>query len=457
MAGAKPHSLKWRLVRRLVLLQAVMLTLFVVLVICTLWYTGIIGSIDPEDSTINALRDTIVRNADGSLFVRETPALSRERATNPGFWFVVRDMQGRFLSQGNVPPEYRRIGDTLRDIGQARFGWNLGDPPRPTARFKRVATNAGMMQILSGTGGSVPMSLYFSVLGTIFATIILPGIVVMALTTLLVTPFVVRRAHASLGQVAAKAEQINIDERGTRLPLDGVPSEVTPLVTAVNNALGRLDDGYERHKRFLLDAAHELRTPIAILQTRLDSLPTNPTNRRLLEDVARLGILAEQLLDLQRLSQNGAQFAAVDLVALGRRVAADLAPLAIAAGYAMSFEPELTALTISADEAALERAVINLVQNAIQHGGRKGTITIRVKASAAILVEDEGPGVPPEQRGRIFEPFHRLHQRDRGVGLGLNLVQEIVQLHQAQVIVSEAPGGGGACFAIKFATTPLAT
>ncbi|MCE3544478.1 ATP-binding protein, partial [Escherichia coli] len=66
--------------------------------------------------------------------------------------------------------------------------------------------------------------------------------------------------------------------------------------------------------------------------------------------------------------------------------------------------------------------MINLVQNAIQHGGRKGTITIRVKPDAAVVVEDEGAGVPPDQRSAIFEPFRRLHARDRGVGLGLNLV-----------------------------------
>ncbi|MDA4635875.1 ATP-binding protein, partial [Escherichia coli] len=236
---------------------------------------------------------------------------------------------------------------------------------------------------------------------------IVPLILVMALATLVVTPFVVRRAHRGLGHVANQAEKINIDERGTRLPLDDVPQEVTPLVTAVNSALGRLDEGYERHKRFLLDAAHELRTPIAILQTRLESLPASPANGRLLEDVARLGILAEQLLDLQRLSQNGMQFAAVDLVAVGRRVAADLAPLAIAAGYAMSFEPEIARVAVRGDQAALERAMINLVQNAIQHGGRKGTITIRVKPDAAVVVEDEGAGVPPDQRSAIFEPFRR--------------------------------------------------
>jgi signal transduction histidine kinase len=220
-------------------------------------------------------------------------------------------------------------------------------------------------------------------------------------------------------------------------------------VAAVNAALGRLDEGYERHKRFLLDAAHELRTPIAILQTRLESLSPGPDTSRLIEDVARLSTLAEQLLDLQRLNQQNVRLVQIDLVTIGKRVAADLAPLAIAGGYDIAFESEVKRAEVSGDPASLERALTNLVQNAIQHGGRKGSITIGVEWPAVISVTDEGPGIPVADRERVFEPFHRLHARDRGVGLGLNLVQEIVRLHEARVTVLDGPNGG-ACFRITF-------
>ncbi|MBR7552044.1 hypothetical protein KC220_26220, partial [Mycobacterium tuberculosis] len=82
-----------------------------------LWYTGFLGSIDPEDTTINAVRDSIGRSANGALVLRETPALARERATSPSFWFVARDVQGQTLSEGEVPPEYARIGDALSAVG----------------------------------------------------------------------------------------------------------------------------------------------------------------------------------------------------------------------------------------------------------------------------------------------------------------------------------------------------
>ncbi|QND52141.1 HAMP domain-containing histidine kinase [Phyllobacterium sp. 628] len=290
--------------------------------------------------------------------------------------------------------------------------------------------------------------------GAVLARVVFPDVLLIAFAMFLITHFVVRRAHIGLANVAAEAARIDINERGARLRLDGVPREVTPLVNAINTALAQLDIGYNSHKRFLLDAARELTMPIAVLQTRLESLPPGAADVRLLEGVAHLAILAEQLLDLQRLSHASAQFAAVDLLALSRRVASQLAPMAVSAGYALSLEPNTNRARVNGDERALERAMINLVQNAIQHGGRKGTITIRVANPASISVEDEGRGIPPGQRNLIFEPFYRLRGRGRGAGRGLNLVREAVQLHGGKVIVTQAPGGG-ACFTIKFASASV--
>jgi signal transduction histidine kinase len=302
--------------------------------------------------------------------------------------------------------------------------------------------------IVDNSGHRVSLGKLLNGTNAVFLLVIVPNFALMTLATLLATPIVVRRVLAQLGEVAAQAEQIHVDRRGTRLSIERVPSEVIPLVNAVNDALGRLDEGYERQQRFLLDAAHELRTPIAILQTRLDSLPDGAQKTRLLEDGARLASMAEQLLDLQRLNpQNGAAGTMIDLVAVARRVAADLAPLAIAAGYELSFDCEVEAFAVIGDQGALERAVANLVQNAIEHGGRRGTITMTVGGGGTIDVSDEGEGVPPEQRERIFEPFHRLQARTRGAGLGLNLARSIVQRHGGDIVA--LPGSrGGACFRI---------
>nr|WP_308777029.1 HAMP domain-containing sensor histidine kinase [Bradyrhizobium sp. Arg816] len=234
-----------------------------------------------------------------------------------------------------------------------------------------------------------------------------------------------------------------------QLPLDEVPIEIAPLVKAINDALGRLDKGYERHRRFLADAAHELRTPIAILSTRVSSLAAGPEKTLLLEDTTRLSVMAGQLLDLQRLDQGTDAFAAVDLIGVARRVVLDLAPLAFAAGYEMSFEHEDEAVVVTGDQTALERALTNLVQNAIDHGRRRGTILVRVTNDGRIEVCDDGDGIPPEEREHIFEPFHRLHQGGRGAGLGLDLVQSIMRLHGGHIEADQAPSGG-ACMRMVF-------
>jgi signal transduction histidine kinase len=182
-------------------------------------------------------------------------------------------------------------------------------------------------------------------------------------------------------------------------------------------------------------------------------LPRNAETARLLTDAARLSTLTEQLLDLQRLNQTVERFSRLDLVAACRQVAADLAPLAIAAGYDVSFEPDSEPVVMTGDRPSLERALANLVQNAIDHGGGSGTITIRLNGAGEVSVADQGPGIPFEHRDRIFEPFYRLHPRDRGAGLGLNLVREIVHLHGGRISVSNQESAG-ACFRISLPVLP---
>jgi signal transduction histidine kinase len=442
MTQPQPVSLRWHLVRRLVALQATMLVLLVLFIVAALWGTGFLTSLEPEDDTIDALREAIARDATGGILVTETPAIAKWRAQYPNAWFVIRDREGHSVSQGRVPREYADIGAALDGVGQARLGWNMEDGPRPTARMKWIDTNAGNVQILTGAGGVVSWRRVALETSTVFLSVVLPIVALMTLATLVVTPIVVRRTLAGLRRAAAQAGEIAIDRRGVRLSLQAVPLEIVPLVSAVNDALRRLDEGYERHQRFLVDAAHELRTPIAILQTRLESISLGPDAARVLEDVARLATLADQLLDLQRVDQQVDRLSDVDIVAVGRKVAADLAPLAIAADYELSFESAAEKIGVRGDQGSLERALTNLVQNAIQYGGRKGLIAVRVDRPATISVTDDGPGIPPPHRERVFEPFYRLNGRNRGAGLGLNLVQEIVRRHGGEVVIREGRSGG---------------
>jgi signal transduction histidine kinase len=440
MTTASHTSLRWLLVRRLVALQALVLAILTVVWIGGLWAGGFVVPPEPEDQTIDAISDALVRDEAGGLTLRQTPKLAKQFTAMPELWFLVRDKSGHSVSRGEVPAEFARIGDALDAVGQARLGWTVGDAPHGGARMRWIDAPGGELQILAGAGGTVPWHWFAGAAAALMAIIIVPVTVVMALATLIATPMVVRRSLAGLANAAAEAEAIDIDRRGTQLSLDLVPSEIVPLVHAVNDALRRLDEGLERRQLFLANAAHEVRTPIAILQTRIESLDLGPQAARLLEDIKRLSTLADQLLDVERLGQTAAPSAVVDLVEIARRTTADIAPLAIAAGYEIGFENTVDVLTMPGDEGALERAIANLIQNAIQYGGRRGRILLSVSASELSVI-DEGPGVPSADRERVFEPFYRVSPGTSGAGLGLNLVREIARLHGGHVEIKDSPTG----------------
>jgi signal transduction histidine kinase len=442
-AQAEPYCIRSRLSWRLVSLQAGLLAALILIVIGSLWASGFLLVERDEDHVIDIVQRSLARDAEGTLILRPTADLKRLREETPDLWFLVRDRQGHQLSEGAVPAEFARIGGALDHISQARLGWQLFDDPRkPPARLKRIDSDAGNVQVLTATQGQMSSGKAVLATSLVFLGVALPGLLVMAAATLIATPMVVRRAFAGLDMTADQAGRIDFRRRGVRLSADRIPREVVPLVAAINDALARLDDGYARHQRFVADAAHELRTPIAILNTRLESLSPGPDKARLLEDCARLATLAEQLLDIQRLDHCSKPFMRVDLVEVAQGVAADLAPLAIAAGYELALDTEAARIETTGDPAALERALTNLVQNAIQHGGRRGTIGIRVSLPATIDVTDEGEGIAPDQRALVFEPFYRLAPLDRGAGLGLNMVREIARMHHGDVCVLEGPNGG---------------
>ena len=448
MMSASQPSLRWRLVSRLSFLQTIFLSLLAVLIVAALWATGSFISLQPEDETINAISHSLARDQNGTLVLKETSTLAARRGDLPGLWFVVRDRSGATIKDGNVPPAYAAIGAALDGVGQARFGSNLGGSIVPAARLQWVSSPAGEVQVLTGMDGNVSTVRILGAMSIVFFSALLPLLIVTAIATMIAAPLVVRRAFSSLDSAVARAGQIDINCQGTRLPVDDVPREILPLVEAVNDALRRLDEGYERQKRLFSHLAHEWRTPVAILQTRLDSLPAGPLKERLFEDTVRLATLAEQFLDLQRLNHRF-EPASVDLVDVAEHVVSELAPLAIAANYEPCFVRDEEVVEVLGDRMAIERAVTNLLQNAIQHGGRHGRITVHVSRATGITVTDEGSGIPEEERDRIFEPFHRFQGRGKGFGLGLNLVREIARLHGGKVCVIDGPTGGAA-FRLSF-------
>lgn len=446
MTRGRPHSLKRRLLWRLLALQGALLAVFGLLIVLALYGSNVAKD---ADNAVEILQQALTLDDRGRMTLRETPDLAELRREIPTLWYVIRDRQGRELRHGPIPPEFASIGGALDQVSQARLGYLIDDDKATGARLKRIETAYGSIQILTTEEGRVMAPGRASwLIVSVSATVLLPLLVLMTLVTLIATPKVVRWSLKSLEPVVETARKLDVERRGARLPEADVPEEVLPLVSAVNDALGRYDEGHERRRRFLVDAAHELRTPVAILSARLESMPPSPERARLLQDVARLSVLAEHLLNLQRLDRTNPNFQPIDLVELGRQTAANLAPLAISAGYELGFETVVETAGVAGDALALERVLVNLVQNAIEHGGNRGAITIFVACDGGhgiVEVSDQGPGIRPEYREKVFDRYYRVRENRRGSGLGLNLVRDIVRLHRGSIDIVDAPQEG-ACF-----------
>jgi signal transduction histidine kinase len=439
-------SLRKRLFWRLLGVQSCVL----IAVVGLLFASGLLINLSSTDSTIETLREAVSRDDNGQLRLVVTADLQNLRKAAPDLWFVIRDRQGNRIAEGDVPFEYADIGAALDHVGQARLGWNIGDPDRPVARMRWADSRAGKLQFVTGTDSPMSPLLVTYAVALLLLKGALPILGVIALGAFVATPFVVRRSLAGVEHAAQQADAIDIEKRGARLDAD-VPQEVLPLVRAMNGALDRLDQGYERQERFLADAAHELRTPLAILSARLGSLPPSPLKSKLSGDSARMGVIIEQMLDLQRLRSGDERFVLIDLERLAHQVILDIGPLAFAAGYRLDFAGAGDRANVQGDRRAIERALTNLVQNAIDHGGGRGTIAIRVGIDW-IEVADEGPGIPKELCARIFEAFYKGRKEGRGAGLGLSLVDEVMRLHGGSVSIEDS--ACGACFRLSFPALP---
>lgn len=433
----KRRSLKLKLTRWLIVLQVLTLVIFVF--VAAIPISRLTAELALDDRVIEPIAEAIRPTSEG-LELIEGKALRQLHADFPTFWFLATDRDGRAVTSGQVPVQVAGLLPYLRYMTVANIG-SASSLEIPAAIVRPAKSQAGILHIITGGGpGFEPFSIRQLVANRFFVGLVLFLTIVMVIAI----PIVVERELRGLHGAAEEAARIDVHKRGVRLSAKDIPAEMHPLVRAINDALARLDDGFERRQRFLADTAHELRTPIAILQTRIDLLPDEPNKQELLLDVARLANLADQLLDLHRLDDDNTTFEPVDLVELAQEVTGDLAPLAIAAGDEISFESDTgaKAVWVEGDRAALGRALTNLVQNAISHAGKAAQIEILVSRSGSMAVTDSGPGVAESERQRIFEPFYRVSHGGRGAGLGLNLVQDIVSQHNGHISVSDAPKGG---------------
>ncbi|MDF1891210.1 HAMP domain-containing sensor histidine kinase [Agrobacterium rhizogenes] len=466
MRPERNRSLRWGLMKRLFALQAFFLVLFVILLVGWIWI------IDPRleganEEAARIIAESVTKDGQGRPQVSATPDLEALKQRYPNLWFVVRDADKIVLQYGDVPvPALEAVFP--RSIERARL--EAGETVRAT--MENRDTPAGRLQFIAGTEKGFPndgISLWINVqldlekdadgairwltvlpgVGFIILVAVVPMLLLTGIATLLVTPRAVGRSLSGLMETVAEAQSINFENRSARIDRSKVPNEIIPLVDAFNVALSKLDEGYNRRNRFLADAAHELRTPIAIARVRADLLPDDELSRQLRADIDRLTRVAHQLLEMQAVGAVELPAEEQDLNVLVERIATDLAPIAMDAGYEFDFEPSEGKALFTVQTSIIEMAVVNLIRNAIDHGGGKGAIVIRIGAAGTIDVFDEGPGIPVAEREQVFEPFHRINTNSSGAGLGLNLVQKAAELHRGRVKFLDLDPGFGVRLEIR--------
>ncbi len=375
-------------------------------------------------------------------------SLAQLAAKNPSLWVIGRSGD-RSFSFGPVPETASRLLEQYGDVlGSGQFHVPNARPALGVAAIGRY--DLGHESLILAAGGVDPATLgirrVLHELGPPFL-IALTIIAILGLLAMLIALPLFSRA---IRPITAEAGALRPQDPERRLDEGKAPRELLPLVRAFNATLDRLAVELARRKRFITDAAHELRTPLAVVSLRVEALEEESAKRDLRRGVGRLTHLVSQMLDVERLSLSGRERSAVDLAAVARDVVADLAPTAIKSGYDLSLEAPEVPVVVTGDAHAISRAITNLVGNSVAHGGCAGQIRVIVNADRTIDVVDEGPGVPAALQPRLFEPFCRGSQTAEGCGLGLHLTREIMRAHGGDVWLM--PSQRGATFRLGFAS-----
>ncbi len=299
----------------------------------------------------------------------------------------------------------------------------------------------------------------------ILLSVVLPQLLLILIAGIVVWVGVVH-GLAPLARLQRAVAQRSVRDRSP-VAVDDVPGEVAPLLDSINGLLARLDHVLTLQSRFVSDAAHQLKTPVAALKTQFEvALRENDPQRmrEALEGIyprlERMQRLVSQLLSLARNEPDAVSavtLALLDLNALTLDVATAWVPEAMRRHIDLGFEDAGGPVTVAGDAARLRELLDNLLDNAVRYSRDGGRITVRVSSGPPqVDVSDDGPHIPPEEQTRVFERFHRLlGSRAEGSGLGLAIAREIAELHGGEILLREdAADGVGNTFSLVLPPSP---
>ena len=271
----------------------------------------------------------------------------------------------------------------------------------------------------------------------------------------------VRRSLQPVEDIRRTAGEITAGNLKSRLPVAHTGDAIEQLSVTLNQMLGRLSDSYDQSSRFAADAAHELRTPLAIMRGELESLALEPKlDGRLkdrmgsmLEEAERLSRITEMLLAMSRLDSGESKIAdeRVDLASLAKDTAEQMALLADEKEIRLDIDAP-AGVFVMGDAARLKEVVVNLLDNAIKYTPPGGRVSLRVfphGPMAVFEVEDTGIGIPPDALPHVFDRFYRVDKarsrEEGGTGLGLSIAQSICHAHHGAISIRSVEGKGTVC------------
>ena len=268
------------------------------------------------------------------------------------------------------------------------------------------------------------------------------GLPLLFLQGLLIV-FIFRESLKPVLQISKDANNIKYDNLSFRLNGKGVPSEISPLIHSVNEGLSRLEQSAEAQKFFIANAAHELRTPIAILKARIAGLSNEQDILLLNQDLRDINRLISQILDMSRLDvSESLPMEQVNLNEVAKHACEDMGALFVTQKKDLTFEEKGAAQLISGNEDTLFRAILNLLENALKHTPEETPVKVIVE-DKSVTVRDYGNPIPEDYKLKIFEHFEKSPENfsANGSGLGLAIVKKAAEIHGGTISVVSRKNG----------------
>jgi len=398
----------------------------------------------------------------GRLHVNLSPESAAAYVSrDAGYVYYIQDADGRMLAQSNpmasvwvqpalsLRPSVPELLDTEGRDGESSALYLMVQP---------IMIPGGPLYLIVGQYRTIDDMLLQSA-----KTALMPGLLMVMgplfFVALLLAAALARQGMSPLHNLARVMGQVGAQVRQGhegRVSVENVQREVRPVVVAFNDVLAAFEKSIAAQRALTADTAHQLKTPLAVLQARLEQMGDFKGKKDIVRDVDRMNRLVRQLLHYAVLAQHPASLQPGNLTETVKDVVSGMVPLALQAGVELRFDAnDKQPVMVMMDNLQVAEAVSNLVENAIRYSPKKGVVDVAVDKDGTVEVRDRGPGIPAGEQTMLFTRFWQgptnqgTESPHGGAGLGLAIVAEIMRQHGGEAAMQNREGGGSV-FSLQF-------